>query len=198
MRTRILALAATAALLAACGGSAPTPSTATSATAAASGPLPTGPGWTGATRPEEVIRARFELMAHVEELMLPIDEITVGEPEDPQVLKQNAEVIGAMLSALPHLFPPTTNLFDPKAAELKTLALPAIWEDFDGFYAAAQDAVHAADAMAAAETKESRVAASLALRATCDACHAKHLRPYPGVKVLPSDYEFDFDSIFKP
>jgi cytochrome c556 len=196
MKPTLTAMAAV--LLAACGapGPAPTGSTATAPTATPVA-LPAGAGWTGVTLPAEVIKARFELMEHVEELMQPIDLITVGDPAEPAVLRQNAEVIGAMLGALPHLFPPTTNLFDPKAAQPVTLAMPAIWQDFDSFHALAGAAVRAADVMANANTRESRIAASLALRAACDACHAKNLRPYPPPKILPSDYAFDFDAALR-
>lgn len=189
MKTTLLALAAF--LLTACGGGTPPPAGVSGSTAFT---LPTGPGWTAVTRPEEIIHARFELMAHVEELMPPIDAITAGEKQEPEVLKQNAEVIGAMLGALPHLFPPNTNLFVPGIADPKTLALPAIWEDFDGFLALAESAEQAAARMAEAQTDETRIAASLALRATCDACHAKHLRPYTPPRVQESDRNFDFDA----
>jgi hypothetical protein len=36
--------------------------------------------------------------------------------------------------------------------------------------------------------------ASLALRASCDACHTLFLRKYQPPVVLPSDVNFDFDS----
>ena len=57
-----------------------------------------------------------------------------------------------MLLALPHLFPPTTNLYDPKAAQPATLALPPIWKDFDSFYTLAGAAVECGDG-ASTETK---------------------------------------------
>ena len=40
-----------------------------------------------------------------------------------------------MLLAVPLLFPPTTNLYDPKAETPTTIALPAIWQSFPAFYA---------------------------------------------------------------
>src|SRR5512143_753761 len=81
----------------------------------AADPAPTaGPGWTGVTRPQDVIAARQELMEHAEILMEPIDTITVKEVTNEDQLRTNATAIEAMLGALPHLFPPTTNLYDPK------------------------------------------------------------------------------------
>jgi cytochrome c556 len=93
-----------------------------------------GMGWTGITNPADVITARQELMEHIEELMEPIDTIQVREVRDVAQLRTNAQVIGAMLLAVPHLFPPTTNLYDPKLQIPKTLALPQIWKDFGNFY----------------------------------------------------------------
>jgi hypothetical protein len=48
--------------------------------------------------------------------------------------------------------------------------------------------------MAQANGKAPLRAASLKLRASCDACHTLFLRKYEPPKVLPSDVNFDFDS----
>lgn len=156
-----------------------------------------GPGWTGLSNPGAVIAARQELMEHIEILMEPIDTIQVKEVKDPALLHANAETISAMLLALPHLFPPTTNLYDPKVQAPATLALPAIWNNFASFYQLAAAAAHAAEAMANTEGKEPLRAASRNLRASCDACHALYLRKYQPPKVLDSDYEFDFESALR-
>jgi cytochrome c556 len=89
-----------------------------------------GAGWTGITNPKDVITARQELMEEVEHLMQPIDTIQVKGVDDPDKLRASAGTISSMLLALPHLFPPTTNLYDPKPEMPATLALPAIWKDF--------------------------------------------------------------------
>src|SRR5262249_48750054 len=156
-----------------------------------------GPGWTGVTSPRDVIAARQELMEHAEILMEPIDTITIKDVKEPEKLRSNAEAISAMLGALPHLFPPTTNLYDPKAEEPKTLALPAIWKDFDSFYKLAAAASAAAEAMGDTHGAQQLRNASLRLRASCDACHTLFLRPYTGPKFQDSDYQFDFDSAFR-
>jgi cytochrome c556 len=153
-----------------------------------------GPGWTGVTNPQDVIQARQELMEHIEILMEPIDTITVKPVTHVEQLHENAEVIGAMLLALPHLFPPTTNHFDPKVRDPETLALPAIWKDFGSFYRLAAAASAAAEKMAETEGDANLRKASLALRASCDACHTLFLRKYQPPVVLPSDVNFDFDS----
>jgi cytochrome c556 len=164
----------------------------------AADPAPTpGPGWTGVTKPADVITARQEIMEHAEILMEPIDTITIKEVTHPDRLRSNAEAIEAMLGALPHLFPPTTNLYDPKVQEPATLALPAIWKDFPTFYKLAMAASSAAEAMAETHGKDQLRQASLRLRASCDACHALYLRPYEPPKFQESDYQFDFDSALR-
>jgi len=155
------------------------------------------PSWTGLTNPRDVITARQELMEHIELLMEPIDTLQVKDTFDTARLHSAAETIAAMLLALPHLFPPTTNLYDPRAPMPATLALPPIWKNFANFYALAGAASRAAEAMADAEGKPALRAASLKLRASCDACHALYLRPYAPPKVLDSDYQFDFQSALR-
>ena len=156
-----------------------------------------GPGWTGLTNTRDVIAARQELMEHIEILMEPIDTIQVEDVKDAETLHAAAETIGAMLLAVPHLFPPTTNLYDPKAEMPATLALPGIWKDFGSFYKLAAAAASAADKMAEAQGKEPLRTASRALRASCDACHVLYLRPYAPPKVLDSDRNFDFESALR-
>ncbi|MEP7247570.1 MAG: cytochrome c [Gammaproteobacteria bacterium] len=156
-----------------------------------------GPGWTGITNPKDVIAAREELMVHIEELMQPIDTIQVKDAYDPGTLRFNAEVITAMLLALPHLFPPTTNRYDPKDKLPETLALPGIWKNFGDFYKLAAAASVAATEMAETEGLPSLKRASLKLRASCDACHTLYLLPYEPPKVLDSDLKFDFDSALR-
>ena len=176
--------------LAACGPRASEP-------AAPPAPATTGAadaGWTGRTHPEGVIEAREELMAHMEALMLPIDEMSIGRLKDPSRVRENAYVIGTMLHAVPHLFPPTTNLYDKTNPTPPTVALPAIWENFDAFYAQAEAAIQAAEALGSVKADADLPAAGARLRAGCDGCHALYLRKYEPPVVKPSDYEFDFDS----
>ncbi len=156
-----------------------------------------GPGWTGLTNPKDVITARQALMEHIEELMEPIDTLQVTEVIDTERLHAAAEPIAAMLLAVPHLFPPTTNRYDPKVLYPVTLALPSIWKDFGTFYALAAASARAAEVMATAQGKEPLRLASRQLRASCDACHALYLRKYNPPKVQDSDYQFDFDSALR-
>jgi cytochrome c556 len=152
-----------------------------------------GPGWTGLTHSKDMITARQELMEHIEILMEPIDLLQVKEARDVDRVHANAETISAMLLAVPHLFAPTTNRYDPKVQMPQTLALPTIWKDFDTFYRLAGAAASTAEAMASAQGAPQLKAASFKLRGSCDACHAIFLRRYEPPKVKDSDVNFDFD-----
>jgi cytochrome c556 len=160
-------------------------------------PPPDGPGWTGLTNPKDVIAARQALMEEIELVMQPIDTSEVEEPKDLTELQTAARTVSTMLLALPHLFPPTTDLYDPKAQIPATLALPSIWKDFPTFYRLAGVSASAAKAMSETEGREPLRAAGRSLRATCDSCHALFLRPYKPSKAGESDENFDFDSVLK-
>jgi cytochrome c556 len=177
-------------LLAACG---------TADEPAASTAPATDPSWTGLTQPMEVIHARNELMEHAELLMEAIDSIQVEPVRNVAQLHLQAEAIAAMLQALPHLFPPTTNLYKPEGPDYPTLALPAIWENFDTFRKLALSASQAAEDFAATTGDAPLRAASLKLRNSCDACHTLFERKYVPKKPGPDDYGFDFEgAIAKP
>jgi cytochrome c556 len=156
-----------------------------------------GPGWTGLTHPQDVIDARQQLMMEIERIMKPIDLLSTGAQADPEVLRSTARTIGKMLLAVPQLFPPTTNLYDPKVETPVTIAMPAIWTSFPAFYQMAKASVAAADEMATLQDAKALPAAAAKLRATCDACHAPYLRPYVAEGVSSEDLNFDFDSVLK-
>jgi cytochrome c556 len=156
------------------------------------------PGWTGITEPNEVIEARRALMTEAETLMKPVDNFIVGEPGDAATLRANAAAIEPMLLALPHLFPPTTNLFDPEAHDPPTTALPAVWQRFPAFQTFAESAERAAAALAWSEDGEPLRVASARLRASCDACHAAFMKPYTPPVVTDEDRQFDFESVLPP
>jgi cytochrome c556 len=198
LRTSALVWALTAVLVTACSGGSEESHT-VAATPPGEPPAPdSDPSWTGIAEPEELIEARRVLMDRAEELMKPIDGFTVGESADPQELRANAMTIEAMLLAVPHLFPPTTNRFDPEAHDPPTLALPAIWQRFAAFETFAENAERAATALAMSEDGEPLRAASAQLRSACDACHAGFMKPYTPPVVTDEDKEFDFDSVLPP
>jgi cytochrome c556 len=158
-------------------------------------PVVDGPGWTGLTNPEDVISARQALMVQIEHVMRPIESFAGGDSGSPAELRAIAGTMAPMLLAAPHLFPPTTNLYDAAAETPTTLALPAIWQDFPTFYTLASASAAAAASMASVTAIEPLRAAGRNLRATCDACHARYVRPYVPATVNSDDLEFDFDSV---
>jgi len=154
------------------------------AAAQAAGDVPTGEaGWTGLTDPGDVVAARQALMTEIERLMRPVDTFAFGDPGDPLAIRSAATSIVAMLLAVPHLFPPTTDLYDPDDPTPTTIALPTIWRDFASFYGLAAAAADAASMLAAAPDEATLRSAGTALRAACDACHATFLRPYVSAPV---------------
>lgn len=165
--------------------------------ALAADPIPDGPGWTGLSNPTELIAARQGLMAELERLMQPIDSFTVGEHVDAEVLKSNAATISTLLAVLPHLFPPTTNLYDAASDEPVTIALPAIWQSFPAFSALAAAAATNAARLSHDTTAEQLGQSAAGLRASCDACHTPYLRAYVPEAANDSDTNFDFDSVLK-
>jgi cytochrome c556 len=165
--------------------------------APASAQSPSGAGWTGVSSPEDVIAARQALMAELGRLMRPIDALVAAQPSDGAAARDAATALRPLLLALPHLFPPTTNLYDEKTEQPKTLALPAIWQEFAAFYALAGHTSAVATKMAALTDAQALRAAGTELRAACDACHAPYLRPYVASSVSEADLEFDFDSVLK-
>ena len=156
-----------------------------------------GQGWTGVTNPQDLILARDMLMVELEELMKPIDTYTVDDTISPKTITANAKTISAMLLAVPHLFPPTTNLYNPKAEQPVTLALPRIWKEFPSFYAMASAASSSADTLAYTTGPDALHTGALNLREACEACHDLFLLPYEPQKPTAEDLNFDFDSVFK-
>jgi Cytochrome C' len=192
----VAVLAVGSALLTGCTAADKSTAPATPSASTAAAPR-ADPSWTGLTNPVELIAARNEIMAAAEELMKPIDALQIDPKGDVDVLRGNAKLLAAVLHAVPHLFPPTTNLFVLGDQYPKTLALPSVWVNFAHFTTQAESAILAAETMSKAETPEALRIAGAQLRANCDACHAGYLRKY--VRQLPqaSDYEFDFDAALK-
>lgn len=154
------------------------------------------PGWTGITHPQDVVTARQALMFEVQRLMKPIDSYSAGVATDTVELRANAGMIATMLLAVPHLFPPTTDLYDADSESPATLALPAVWQSFETFYELSSAASAAATEMASMTDESDLRQAATDLRAACDACHAVYLRTYVPPEATSEDTEFDFDSVF--
>ena len=150
----------------------------------------------GASQAAEIIEARRILMRQVQRSMQPIDAFTVESSGDAATVRSAAEAIEAMMLAFPHLFPPATNLYDASLVEPPTIALPAVWESFATFRAVAEKSERAAAAVAASSDATSLRTAAVALRTSCEDCHARFTQPYTPPQVTQEDLEFDFDSVF--
>jgi cytochrome c556 len=149
----------------------------------------------GETSPADLMATRRALMVEIERLMKPIDSFTAGEPGELAALQSAARSIEAMLRATPHLFPSTTNRFDPSSTETPTLALPSVWQQWDTFVALDAASVEAAAELAAANDATAVRTGALKLRGTCDACHAAFTRPYKPEAATDADRDFDFESV---
>lgn len=164
--------------------------------APAPSPAPATPAATAtptATDPLEIIEARRVLMAEAERQIKPIDLYTVGTPAEPEALRSAAVTIESVLLALPLLFPPATNLYDPSAHDPTTTALPVIWDTWGAFEELAANAERAAATLAAADGDDALKDAARNLRAACDACHAAYMKPYVPPQATDEDRDFDFD-----
>ena len=76
------------------------------------------------------------------------------------------------------------------AAAIRALGLDELW-----WLVSPGNPLKAAEGMAQAEGPDAMRQASIALRGSCDACHALYLRKYEPPKVLEADRNFDFDAV---
>src|ERR1700678_3252193 len=136
----------------------------------------------GEQNPADVVLARRILMTGIGRNM---DEIS-GMTEDggafnlPEA-REHADMISTMLLAFPHLFPVETDTWSAQLAEDDpahvSLALPAVWHDYDEFVERAQKAAQTAlDASFARGAEQFKVLAN-ELQQACDSCHLKFRRP---------------------
>lgn len=132
-------------------------------------------GLTGIDRAEDVIQARQIVMAAVEHEMMVLDLALGGRVIALDELQARGFTIFSYLSAFAHLFPPQTM---PAAdGSNGTSALPLVWEEFDAFYDAVQQATNLALDVSQAKDIDQFKQAAGPLRAACDSCHAKYMRP---------------------
>jgi cytochrome c556 len=88
---------------------------------------------------------------------------------------EDAEAISVMLMAFPHLFPPSSNQWNPDAdpdPATDTYASPELWTGFAEFYRQAADASSTAHAMGRADKIDDLKDRARELRIACDTCHA--------------------------
>ncbi|MBF9033188.1 cytochrome c [Rhodobacterales bacterium HKCCE2091] len=111
---------------------------------------------------------------------------------DPYVLEGRLAAISAMMRAFPGLYRAEPNPYSEDAAEADpftvSLALPSVWEDFEGFEALALDAWQTALDASIAPRDEVLELVEV-LESQCESCHAAYR----------VEFEFfDFDSLPAP
>ena len=112
-------------------------------------------------------------MNELEGMLAAADQLDLAEARD------HADMISVMLMAFPHLFPPSTNQWQPNVerdAGRDTYAAPAVWTNFADFYARAGTASKVA--YKASRTRQEREFRMLIaeLRGACNSCHAVYLK----------------------
>jgi len=127
--------------------------------------------------PKDVIFARKTLMNSIATNMYKIDGMLETGNIDLVVGRANADSISAMLTAFPHLFPNSTNLWYANAKRdpaTDTLADAAIWESRSFFYKDAMAASKYAFDASRAQNVGDFAKSARDLRQTCDGCHSTY------------------------
>jgi len=131
----------------------------------------------GIAAPKDVIFARKILMATIANSMYPVDQMLQTGKIDLSVARHHADAIAGMMTAFPHLFPPSTNTWTanaPRDAATDTFADPAIWLSYEFFYKECKAAADYAYDASQAQTEEEFRKHAVQLRLTCDTCHATY------------------------
>lgn len=128
---------------------------------------------------KDVIWARKTLMAAIGDQADRITAMISERNIDLREAHANARNIAAMLTALPHLFPPSSNQWregvdlDPVT---DTIASPDIWTEFDEFYKLATGTAKIADELSRAKNEDEVKSLHRALGINCDLCHSLYLK----------------------
>ncbi len=130
--------------------------------------------------PKDTIFARKILMGAIDMNMDEIETMLApGGKFEPAEAVEHSDTISIMLMSFPHLFPPSTNQWQPGADRdpaLDTVASPDLWRNFADFYQRAQTASKIAlDATRAKNGNEFK-GLIVQLRAACNGCHAAYMK----------------------
>ena len=136
-------------------------------------------------------------MEEIQHLMQPIDTFQVVDTDNLNGFRFAANTVHVMLLALPHLFPPTTNLYDLGPTRPRRSRYRRSGRISTRFTASPLPPRKPRKPWPTRPPASSSYAPRVALRASCDACHALFLRPYHESKVSDADINFDFDSVLK-
>ena len=129
---------------------------------------------------KDTIFARKILMGAIDMNMDAIETMLAPNGKlDATEAREHADTASIMLMSFPHLFPPSTNQWQPNADRdpaTDTAASPDLWRNFPDFYQRAQTASKLAlDATRAKSGNEFKGLIGQ-LRAACNSCHAAYMK----------------------
>jgi cytochrome c556 len=129
----------------------------------------------GAAAAADVIFARKTLMNFICEKMANIELMIALRQIDLDAARRQADAISVMFTAFPHLFPASSNQWNPGAdpdPATDTYASPELWTEFPDFYQRTEAAAQTAHAMSRAVNIDDFKTRARELRIICDTCHA--------------------------
>ena len=130
--------------------------------------------------PMDTIFARKILMGAIDMNMDEIETMLApGGKFEPAEAVEHSDTISIMLMSFPHLFPPSTNQWQPNADRdpaTDTFASPDLWRNFADFYQRAQTASKLALDATRAKTGNEFKGLIGQLRAACNSCHAAYMK----------------------
>jgi len=124
---------------------------------------------------KDVIFARKTLMNFMCDKMTAIETMIAVGQIDLDSTREQADAISVMFMAFPHLFPPSSNQWNPDADPdpvTGTYASPQLWTGFPEFYRQAAAAAQTAHDMSRAAKIDDFKSRARELRIICDTCHA--------------------------
>jgi cytochrome c556 len=124
---------------------------------------------------KDVIFARKTLMNSICEKMTAIETMISLRRIDFEYARRQADAMSAMLLAFPHLFPPSSNQWNPNVdpdPETDTYASTELWTGFSDFYLRSAAAAKTAHDLSRADTIDDVKTRARELRIICDTCHA--------------------------
>jgi cytochrome c556 len=133
--------------------------------------------------PKDTIFARKILMGSIDMNMDEIETMTTGGTTLNLAEGQDhADTVSIMLMAFPHMFPPSTNQWQPNVDRdpaTDTYASPELWKNFADFYQRATVASKIAFDASRAKRVDDFKALIVQLRGACNACHKAYQKTDP-------------------
>jgi len=134
----------------------------------------------GLPPPKDTVFARKILMGAIDMNMDEIETMLApGGKFEPAEAVEHSDTISIMLMSFPHLFPPSTNQWQPNVDRdpaTDTVASPDLWRNFPDFYQRAQAASKLALDATKAKTGNEFKGLIVQLRAACNGCHAAYMK----------------------